>query len=266
MNLSKEAQKSTQSIKSYGKGIRLKNSTCRKSFNRDEDEIIIQEMGDEKMSNETVYKLAAKLNRNPASIRSRVKRLIVMNSNATKIENKRFTLQEDMFLLDEAVSDLKKCKILKAVDIEIDKIKTLSVRIGRASCSMHSRWRFRLKPWLLQYYNKTLNLEIRPMLTRIIADNFDNVGSIDWDSLSKFPELSGHNPESLVQTFSQTIGKIMDKFDVVSRTELTLPQIAEQTEKQFKDIPVRKLTEQRQQEVIKYFETAVKHNGITNFI
>ena len=103
------------------------------------------------------------------------------------------------------------------------------------------------------------------MLTRIIADNFDNVGSIDWESLSKFPELSGHNPESLVQWFSHTITRIVERLDV-SRTELTLPQIAEEAEKQYKNSSVKKMTEKRQQEVIKYFEAAVNQNGITNFI
>ena len=39
----------------------MKNLTCRKSFTRDEDEIIIQEMGDEKMSTETVIILISRL-------------------------------------------------------------------------------------------------------------------------------------------------------------------------------------------------------------
>ena len=259
--LNKQKSSSERNMKHY------RNLRRKRYFSRDEDKIILDKIGNETMSLETVQKLSARLDRVPTSIKERVlhlkKHKLVGNVTRIEIENKRFTLQEDMLIIDHAFGHLKECGALEKASLTDP--GALVLQLGRSCSTIRCRWKMRLKPWLLQYYDKTLNLEIRPMLTSLIAEKFDSVSSIDWSYLAKFPEFSGHSPESLANLFSLTITRILEKLDV-SRTELTLPQIAEASKMHFNNSKVKKSTEKRQQEVIKYFEELVNRDGITKFI
>merc|ERR1711868_268860 len=90
-----------------------------------------------------------------------------------------------------------------------------------------------LKVWLLSYYQKTLNLEIRPMLINVLAENFDSIRDIDRDWVRKIPEFSGYTPVSLKRVFFNRILFIMARRLKLNRTEMTLQTIAE-TAKDFK--------------------------------
>ena len=239
----------------------------KKPFSRDEDEIIIDQVGDKKLSIETLKKLSVELNRQSNSIRKRVRllRKEKISGAALKHSQKRFTLQEDMLIIDQVIVALKKCGQLE--NAELENPDDLILKLDRTRTSVFNRWKTKIKPWLLQYYNKTLNLEIRPMLTRVIADNFDSVGSIDWESLTKFPELSGHSPSSLTCVFSHIITSIVHhQQHGVCKSELTLPKIAEVSKEIFENASVRKSTEKRQLELIQYFVKLMKQNNVTNFI
>ena len=241
------------------------NLTNRKKFSHEEDMIIQKEIENGELSFQKKKWLSVKLCRKPNSIERRVEilRNMQLSGNASEPTLTRFTLQEDMLIIDEAVEDLKKCKMLK--NAKLLNAEDLFLKLRRTEASVNGRWVKRLKPWLLQYYNKTLNLEIRPMLTQVIADNFDSVSSIDWEYLAKLPEFSGHTPESLAPLFSSAITIIVYHLGI-SRTELSLPEIAKLSRNNFENSTVRRVTEKRQQEVIKYFEKLVKQNGIINFI
>ena len=79
------------------------------------------------------------------------------------------------------------------------------------------------------------------MLTRILADHFDTVSSIDCEFVAKFSEFSGFSRKSLSSLLSQTITRIVDRMDV-RRTELSLPEIAEAARVRCKDSSVKKHT------------------------
>ena len=247
--------------------VHLCNLTNRKYFSRDEDQIIIDEMGREELSYAAIHKLAARLSRDFRSIQCRAdllrKQKLAGMGTDTKLVHKRFTLQEDMLIIDEVIEDIKECGTLQKA--KLANPEDLYIRINRTGASVSGRWIKNLKPWLLQYYTKTLNLEIRPMLTNAVAESYESVSSIDWEFLCKKPEFSGHTPESLSAVFSSIITRIVTKHGM-KRTDLTLKQVAKLSNDRFDHCKVKESTKMRQQEIIKYFENLVKKNGIANFI
>ena len=114
-----------------------------------------------------------------------------------------------------------------------------------------------LKVWLLSYYSKTLNLDVRIMLANILADNFDSVSSIDWEQVSHYKEFSGHTERSLRHLFFSNITKSASKHLNVVKSQLTLRQVAEFAEVFYREDKVRKVSKNvqtRQIQIIEYFE------------
>ena len=62
----------------------------------------------------------------------------------------------------------------------------LAASFRRNKDSVRLRWEVRLKVWLKSYYTKTLNLDIKVMLANILADNFEDIDSIDWNFVISF--------------------------------------------------------------------------------
>ena len=64
--------------------------------------------------------------------------------------------------------------------VTIPDIENVASSINRDVRSCLRRWELYVRHWLLRYYNKTLNLEITPMLANVLADNFNSIENIDW--------------------------------------------------------------------------------------
>ena len=76
-------------------------------------------------------------------------------------------------------------------------IEALSQDLKRNAQNISRRWECNLKVWLLGYYSKTLNLEVRLMLANLLSEKFETVLSIDWDQVMVYKEFSGHTESSL---------------------------------------------------------------------
>ena len=138
--------------------------------------------------------------------------------------------------------------------------------LKRNERSVYFRWTTQIRAWLLQYYKKSLNLEIRPMLANVLADNFESVDSIDWKIVMSFPEFSGFTESILSFIFSSKILSNASRRLGVKRSDLSLKEIAIDAEAYYKDKTVKnKRVETRQYEVIDYFEKAIKKFKISNF-
>ena len=109
-----------------------------------------------------------------------------------------------------------------------------------------------------RHYNKTLNLEIRPMLARVLADNFSSISSIEWGRVLHHREFSGHTDKTLRTVFYSMILPNAARRLGIGKFELTLEQIAGDAEANYKGSTVSKRVERRQREVLEYFENAVK--------
>merc|ERR1712079_599282 len=77
-----------------------------------------------------------------------------------------------------------------------------------------------------RHYNKTLNLEIRPMLARVLADNFSSISSIEWGRVLHHREFSGHTDKTLRTVFYSMILPNAARRLGIGKFELSLEQIA----------------------------------------
>ena len=170
-----------------------------------------------------------------------------------------------MLIIDKGVDALLvEGKPLQEATVKDSEFIQLGQLLQRSRMSIRTRWTY-LKTWLLCYYNKTLNLDIRPMLVNVLADNFESEDAVDWDFVLKFPEFCGHSIQSLrhmLHNYFQVVSSNMK----ISRIDLTLKQVSKFTKENYKPRKVPQRVEKRQQEIIKYFEEMVKSKGITNFL
>ena len=103
------------------------------------------------------------------------------------------------------------------------------------------------------------------MLTSVLADNFNTIEEIDWKLVSKYPEFSGFTIQALKKTFFYVLQNASRRLNI-DKFDLTLKQISEDAEANYKHARVNKKTEQRQKDVIKYFEKAVNEFSIKDFV
>ena len=98
-------------------------------------------------------------------------------------------MEEDFLIIDEVLKSPPESGKLR--DFKIKNKEELSISFGRSIVSVEMRWISALQVWLLGYYTKTLNLDIRTMLSKYLTDNYQNVDSINWESVCSQKEFSG---------------------------------------------------------------------------
>ena len=148
--------------------------------------------------------------------------------------------------------------------MESNVILRLKEDFKRTDQSIMERWYARMKVWLLQYYNKTLNLEIKPILANAIADNFESRDEIDWEFLTTFPEFIGHSAKSLKIPYNNVMSSFKNWFP--DKVDATNRELATFVSSSWKPRGPSKTTKIRQMEVIEYFEEQVKRHNIEHFI
>ena len=179
----------------------------------------------------------------------------------------QFILEEDMIIIDSLIQNLLNNKTLRTAlgsSHEFDD-KALALRPNSRSKGVINRWNWMHQPWLLSYYEKTLNLEIRPMLANYLRDNFETRQQIDWDQTVQVKSFSGQTVASLKALFRTMIGNCKKRKNI-KYSEVTLQGIVEYANSVFPDRKVRDPTKKRQQAVIEYFEESVKKHNIKNFL
>ena len=269
----KELEQYNQYLKDRKKG-KLKNQYLRRKqvirvpFSADEDKLLMEHLTTSKgetshrgttLTKEKIKQLAQDLGRVEESICGRLKKLR-RGSSSRRIRH--FSLEEDKIIIDNAVKDLLKTKSLQKTRVQ--NYAELATALTREGQSIRNRWNVNIRTWLLQYYAKTLNLEIRPMLANMVANNYESERSIDWDYVLTFPEFNGHTGDSLRHLFHTILINASERLKVPPH-DLSLKQVAK-----FSDVyKPRKLPQRvqmRQEQLIEYFENLVKLNNIDNFV
>ena len=248
-----------KSVKKPKQVLNKKRST-HNPFKPEEDKILLEAM---RSGEELDFKeLAKTINRKRTSVQGRMEKL-KLSGGVSSTTNPRYTLQEDLKIIDSAVENLKIFSKLDATPLKDS--KDLAASFRRNADPVKERWEVRLKVWIKSYYTKTLNLDIRVMLANVVADNFKNIESIDWNFVISFKEFSGHTLRSIrYQFYSQIYQRAKVKFKG-DKADLTLREIATIASKESaKKIPAS--TRKRQEEVIEYFEKKVKELGIKDFV
>jgi len=235
--------------------------TVKKKFTPEEDAILLNAMG--RYGDKIKFvKLGRKMNRTYRSVTNRIDKL---KSGSQK--RRYYTLAEDICILDAV---LKHVEENQSVEIEMLNLpnpsewKIIAALLGRFERAVRTRWVNSLQPWILQHYSGTLNLEIRRMLANYLADNFKNIDSIDWQSVSTKTEFAGHTQASLRTVFFNNLYKETKRNLNDNSEDITLEMVAEYANKAFAQ-GGRKVLDKiltRQKEVIDYFECYVKKKSI----
>ena len=249
--------------------IKSKRCTAVKRFSKEEDDILLEAYFSSKpkdskrLPNDFYKDLSKKMNRSESSLFHRLKRL-----KSGHLINKQgvFTLLDDKAIIDAAVENLKEVKDLR--NTTIANRDELAIKLNRNKYTLISRWYYRLKPWIMSYHEKTLNLDIRMPLASFVAENFETIYDIDWDLVLERPEFSGHTVGSIRYVYLRMLHLAAWHLKLDSGL-VTLAQVAEDARTTYttgKGRNIPETTRRRQMEVIEYFENVVKKNRIRNFL
>ena len=234
-----------------------------KPFTPLEDEYLRQII--ESGQNVSFTELGRRMNRHQTSVKERMEK--IKHGEDLRILKKTFTLEEDLIIIDSLIQNLLNNKTLRTAMSTIYDFddKSMALRPESQRTSVTKRWLCTLQPWLLSYYEKTLNLEIRPMLANYLRDNFESRQQIDWDQTVQVKSFSGQTVKSLKASFSIMIRNCRKRKNIKS-SEVTLQDIVEYANSVYPDRKMRNPIKRRQQAVIGYFEESVKKHNIKNFL
>jgi len=236
--------------KKFKTSIRSKR---RRLFLPEEDEIIHKELkrcDGEKFD----YKgIAKQLNRSYRSIKSRCDKI---RSGDIKRRNRAWLLIEDQLILDELIEKFKTSELpLSKLNLSNTEWKNLDIQMKRTT--VRGRWDFSLKPWILQYFNGTLNFDVDPILVNFISDNYNEFDSIDWNFVIQRREFAGHTIESLAHRYmairSAAVKASQRLFNEDSRSFCSTPQEMVEACKLFQKRKIYSKVLSRQQNVIQHF-------------
>ena len=146
-------------------------------FTEEEDERIIKAIKESRGKKLMISKLCQEINRPYHSTRDRVRKL---RNESSKRNTRRFTIVEDKIILDEVLQYIDQEKLR---EIPLPNPQKLSHLLKRRETSLKSRWQYYLKPMLLKYYSKTLNLDIRQMLVNHIAQKYSSLDRTWWTGM-----------------------------------------------------------------------------------
>eukprot|EP00092_Neocalanus_flemingeri_P034275 GFUD01037272.1.p1 GENE.GFUD01037272.1~~GFUD01037272.1.p1 ORF type:complete len:770 (-),score=230.53 GFUD01037272.1:155-2464(-) len=232
------------------------------SFTAEEDRILLQaiEQFGDKIN---IGKLEKQLNRRYAGITRRIENL---KNNKVSRDRRGFTLMEDLTIMDAVLVQLPE-QSLEMIDLSYAEWNCIGAPLGRDKSCLDQRWKFYLKPWLLQFFSGTLNLDIRRMLANYLAEHFEDIDSVDWSAVASKPKFVGHTLISLRNIFFKNLFKFTKK-SKGGNSEVTLKDVADCTNAKYKFVglcTVQKNILRRQKEIIDYFEQYVKKQGIEMF-
>ena len=201
------------------------------------------------------------------SLKSIEKRISMLQKGITSSRRKRkqpFTLAEDKLIIDKAIEQLKSSGSLKHTTLY--HVFDLSVPLNRSDIGVSQRWNIHIRTWLLQYYKKCLNLDVRSMLCNFLLENNFNLDKIDWKVVLESFEDFGHTEESLRYVFYQLILKYASMKLEKPRYDLTLTEIAEFYKTDNHSKPISSALFTRQMELIRYFEHEIDLHGFKDFV
>ena len=240
-----------------------KKRTAGNRFTTAEDKILLEAINSGEELDFT--KLAKRMKRNSTSVQHRVLKLKLSGGDSSRSS---LTLQEDLAIIDSATKHLK--EFSKLDDVFLKDAEVLAASFRRSKASVRHRWDFILKVWVKSYYTGTLNLNIKVMLANVIADNFEDIDSIDWNwILRSFNEFAGHTLASIRRTFYNNIYKSTIMHSKDDKTKVTLKDIAKDAAVTYSNENARKISDStlaRQREVIEHFEKKTKELGIKDFL
>ena len=234
-----------------------------KRFTPEDDQVLIDaiEKSEDKLD---INQLARDLDRNRSSIINRIEKL--KTGETRRKVRTYYTLEEDILILDVVLKYLNE-QSLETLTLSNSDWKEVGGQIGRGRQTSR-RWDLALKPWILQHFAGTFNLDIRRPLANYLADNFNDVNSIDWNTVASLPDFVGHTQDSLRHIFFTTLTPATQRKLNMKRKDISLRMIADIGNTVYLHGSTVELAKnvKRQKAVVEYFESYVKTNCITEFL
>ena len=233
----------------------------RQKYLESEDKILMEAINTGNLSD--LKALSQKLNRDCGSLMNRIKKLSRSNLE-NKIVHKSFSLEEDKLIIDSVLEKYasNKAKLFLEVVQNPADLSEVSLNLKRVKFSVYDRWMRFIRVTLESFAHKTLDLDVRLMLANFLSDNFSSIPSIDWPTVVSRPEFRGHSEFSLRKIFWSTLVRTAATDLGVSRTQLSLQQVAQHAQSGLKKIRNVKKVKKRQLDLIDYFQSACNVKGI----
>ena len=216
------------------------------------------------VKNNENYKVVAKeLNRDPELVQGQMYHIAKDPNYGTGQGMKRFSVQEDLLLLDEVIlgMDVSKLSCIRTFPTSI--ATKVAKDTGRSHRTIRLRWEILLLPFLLQHFTGTTGFRVERMLTSLIAEKFRDSKGIDWPEIvNQHPEFAGHTARSLSRIFHKVHSNAKTVKGVDS---LSLQEVADyasavyQPGKERKESPAQAA---HREAIISYFKRRVAELGI----
>ena len=153
--------------------------------------------------NKEDYKAVAKeLGRAASSVKDKMYHIASDPDQGTRT-NKRFSLREDLLIMDEVIlhGDVRKLSCVGMFSPSMA-IK-LAEETGRNRSTLRTQWDNYVLPCLLQHYSGTTGFRVETMLTRLVAEKFTDHIGIDWlELVNQHKEFVGHTSTSFEKIFT----------------------------------------------------------------
>ena len=251
--VAKEMGRSYKSVHSKILNLRRVAGLKKGKFSAEEVERIEQAM----RNNEDYKSVARELDRDYSNVYNR---MFMMKGNSLR-KAKSFTFEEDLQILQKIIARLKFQNLSSAGFLSKSELFELGEELQRNGNSVSAHWERTLQPWLLQHYTGTTGFRIKQMLTRLVAEKFNDHRGIDWSEIvSQHKEFVGHTGSSISHIFRNIQTRAKRR-----RNDISLQEVAEfaaaayQPGKERKD-PAAKVV--HREKIILYFKERVAEQGI----
>ena len=187
-----ENQKPVGEKKKISKGENKKVGFKLRRFMAEEDDVIMAAISQGEIDSKEIAK---QLNRSLKSVIERVQ--ILKRTGGKKVKSSRFTLPEDLLILETLILPRLRDEKLSAITLTNQNVRELASKFNRSRNVVVKRWVSTLQPTLLQHYSGTLNLRVERMLASFILENFTDYSDIRWEEVAVRREFAGHTITSL---------------------------------------------------------------------
>ena len=248
--VAKEMGRSYNSVKGKITYIRKSARLKKGKFSKAEIERVKQAVA----NNEDYKSVAAELNRMHKSVHNR---MLTMKGNPGT-QRRSYTFEEDICILEKVITRLKAQKLSSGGFLPKLVLLELSKELQRHIDSLRHCWEGSLQTWLLQHYTGTSGLRIERMLTRLLAQKYNDHRGIDWsDIVKQHKEFAGQTSTSISQIYNS-----IQRFAKSGKGDVSLQEVADYAAKVYqpgKESAAKVLHRER---IILYFKERIAELGI----
>jgi len=212
------------------------------------------------VQNENYITVAKELGRAPSIVRNKMLKI----QNTRNLQRARkFSLEEDFVILDAIIPHLRTKNLSSGGFLTLSSLMKLGEQFERSHESVSRRWSATLQPCLIQHYCGTFGLRIERMLTRLVAQEYEDHFGINWSEvLKRNKEFTGHTASSLGWIFAKCRSGAKRKY----KREVSLLEVAEYAAVAYQPGKERKVPFSKvlhREKIIDYFKRTVNELEIS---